>query len=373
MRGRGSKERRGSKRRRPSRPSLVLLHAAGHVGYWQLIDRSESGMLLEGARTFPVRARLWVQLAPEGRAEVAGAAEVVWCEPSGNSSRPVRMGVKMLKALRPVPGQGLVALDKDDAPDQLTQRAARSKRLRDTALVMAMIGISGSVGWLLLRAEIHARRARAWESSQTVELVEGAHSPRRSRREREPSRQTYALPNVTTALDEHTIEARTSSTTSSAQQGKKGPKKQVAVGSAPKSVPERVSSPKPAKVVTAKEAPPEGPKPVTAAEVPAPHPSAPKDPAPEQRAGVNVKADPKAADPCEKSAQLLRERKALLALTEADHCLAENPGARGHKLRGAALALLGRDEQAVAAFKRALDLDPDAPDAERLRRIVDSK
>ncbi len=46
--------------------------------------------------------------------------------------------------------------------------------------------------------------------------------------------------------------------------------------------------------------------------------------------------------------------------------------ARAHRGMGSALAKLGRDEQAIREYEQYLFLAPDAPDADRVRKAVDS-
>jgi serine/threonine protein kinase len=69
--------------------------------------------------------------------------------------------------------------------------------------------------------------------------------------------------------------------------------------------------------------------------------------------------------------ELLRQGKALLAITRLEACIAANPRhARAYRLLGKAHAMLGREASAIGAFEEFLALEPSHRDAPKLRRII---
>jgi serine/threonine protein kinase len=69
--------------------------------------------------------------------------------------------------------------------------------------------------------------------------------------------------------------------------------------------------------------------------------------------------------------ELLRQGKALLAITRLQACIAADPRhARAYRLLGKAHAMLGREASAIGAFEEFLALEPSHRDAPKLRRII---
>ena len=74
------------------------------------------------------------------------------------------------------------------------------------------------------------------------------------------------------------------------------------------------------------------------------------------------------------AAEALERRKSWGQAAEYWHRVIELAprGARGHKGLGSCLAKLGKDELAIREYEQYLFLDPDAEDAARVRKAIDS-
>jgi serine/threonine-protein kinase len=90
-----------------------------------------------------------------------------------------------------------------------------------------------------------------------------------------------------------------------------------------------------------------------------------------RRSRKTAESDSADSGPYQRGLELLRERKALLAITELEKAVTAAPKhAEAHRALGKANLLVGRNAAAVSSFERYLQLRPNAKDAAKMQAFI---
>ncbi len=116
------------------------------------------------------------------------------------------------------------------------------------------------------------------------------------------------------------------------------------------------------------------PAPAAAPALAAPAPAAPSAPKKRAVASVSPEKQAEASEQIQSGDKALRVGKMEEAIAAFQAALAADPSqAAAHRGMGMALVMMGREEEAKKEYQRYLRLEPKAPDADRIRRILSEK